>query len=50
MDACSSSFADPSHILTFRPQSTAEILLITPISKFQSDLKNLRGGDNYALA
>jgi hypothetical protein len=50
MDACPSSFADPWHILKFRTQSTAEILLITPIWKHQSDLKNLRGGDNYALA
>jgi hypothetical protein len=50
MDVSPASFADPVHILNCRTQSTTEIVPITPISNFQFVSKNLRGGDNYALA
>jgi hypothetical protein len=50
MDVCPASLADPAHILNYRTRSTAELVLITPISNLQIAFKNLRGGDNYALA
>jgi hypothetical protein len=51
MGVCPATFADPAHILSnYRTKSTAEIVQITPISNLQFAVKNLRGGDNYALA
>jgi hypothetical protein len=50
MVVCSASLIDPSNIPNHWIQLTTGMVPMLFIRNLQSNLKNLRGGDNYALA